>query len=159
MQKIYLSNVHLITRFLASLGFQACYYQLHRWVWIFVYVILQCPFAEVCMFRLDFESFNLLAGSTTVEADPGYGCQDEFNVNGLGTAQRIPIICGSNNGQHSKRCNQIFNQCDLNFLIHLTPVHHFWGLNSNLMVETKTIPEKELEVNPEVNPEVNYRLV
>ena len=117
------------------------------------------PFSDVSSLRLDFESFNLLAGSTTIEGDPGFGCQDEFNVNGLGTAQRIPIICGSNNGQHSKRCNQIFNQCDLNFLIHLTPVHHFWGLNSNLMVETKTIPEKELEVNPEVNPEVNYRLV
>ena len=61
-----------------------------------------CPFAEVCTLRLDFESFNLLAGSTTIEGDPGFGCQDEFNVNGLGTAQRIPIICGSNNGQHSK---------------------------------------------------------
>jgi len=55
---------------------------------------------EVCTLRLDFESFNLLAGSTTIEGDPGFGCQDEFNVNGLGTAQRIPIICGSNNGQH-----------------------------------------------------------
>ena len=66
------------------------------------------PFSDVSSLRLDFESFNLLAGSTTVEGDPGFGCQDEFNVNGLGTAQRIPIICGSNNGHHSKKTPTFF---------------------------------------------------
>ena len=60
---------------------------------------------EVCTLRLDFESFNLLAGSTTVEDDPGFSCQDEFTVAGLGTGQTIPIICGANNGQHSKAQN------------------------------------------------------
>ena len=54
----------------------------------------------VCSLRLDFESFNLLAGTSTVE-ETGFACQDEFSVAGLGTGQRIPIICGANNGQHS----------------------------------------------------------
>ena len=72
-------------------------------------------FPDVSSLRLDFESFNLLAGSTTVEGDPGFGCQDEFNVNGLGTAQRIPIICGSNNGHHSKKTPTFF----LTFTHHL----------------------------------------
>ena len=73
-------------------------------------------FPDVSSLRLDFESFNLLAGSTTVEGDPGFGCQDEFNVNGLGTAQRIPIICGSNNGHHSKKTPTFF----------LTFTHTIW---------------------------------
>jgi hypothetical protein len=55
----------------------------------------------VCSLRLDFESFNLLAGATTIE-ETGFDCQDEFTIAGLGTGQRIPVICGANNGQHSK---------------------------------------------------------
>ena len=57
--------------------------------------------SEVCTLRLDFESFNLLAGVNTIE-EVGFDCQDEFTVAGLGTGQRIPVICGANNGQHSK---------------------------------------------------------
>ena len=37
----------------------------------------------------------------TIE-EVGFDCQDEFTVAGLGTGQRIPVICGANNGQHSK---------------------------------------------------------
>ena len=58
-------------------------------------------FSEVCTLRLDFESFNLLAGTSTIE-ETGFDCQDEFTVSALGTGQRIPVICGANNGQHSK---------------------------------------------------------
>ena len=79
-------------------------------------------FPDVSSLRLDFESFNLLAGSTTVEGDPGFGCQDEFNVNGLGTAQRIPIICGSNNGHHSKKTPTFF----------LTFTHTIWIIGVQL---------------------------
>ena len=56
----------------------------------------------MCTLRLDFESFNLLAGTNTFE-EIGFECQDEFTVAGLGTGQRIPVICGANNGQHSKQ--------------------------------------------------------
>ena len=66
---------------------------------------------DVCTLRLDFESFNLLAGTTTVE-ETGFGCQDEFTVVSLGTGQQIPVICGANNGQHSKShaCAYFFDQ-------------------------------------------------
>ena len=65
---------------------------------LFSYII---TVSGVCTLRLDFESFNLLAGVNTIE-EVGFDCQDEFTVAGLGTGQRIPVICGANNGQHSK---------------------------------------------------------
>ena len=64
-------------------------------------LIIFSQFSGVCSLRLDFESFNLLAGATTIE-ETGFDCQDEFTIAGLGTGQRIPVICGANNGQHSK---------------------------------------------------------
>ena len=96
---------------------QTKYFSKKNSLLIYIFIHFFFPiFPDVSSLRLDFESFNLLAGSTTVEGDPGFGCQDEFNVNGLGTAQRIPIICGSNNGHHSKKTPTFF----------LTFTHTIW---------------------------------
>ncbi len=59
-------------------------------------------FLDICSLKLDFESFNILAGASTVEAT-GFSCQDTFQIQGLGTGQQIPIICGANNGHHGKK--------------------------------------------------------
>merc|ERR1739846_96730 len=56
------------------------------------YKIEKCD-PKVCTLRLDFESFTLLAGTGTLDADGT--CQDTFNVNGLTTGfSQIPTICG-----------------------------------------------------------------
>merc|ERR1712223_527548 len=62
------------------------------------YKIEKCD-PKVCTLRLDFESFTLLAGTGTLEADGT--CQDTFNVNGLTAGfSQIPTICGANTGEH-----------------------------------------------------------
>jgi len=62
------------------------------------YKIEKCD-PKVCTLRLDFESFTLLAGTDTLDADGA--CQDTFNVNGLTTGfSQIPTICGANTGEH-----------------------------------------------------------
>lgn len=75
------------------------------------YTVSKCS-TDVCYLRLDFETFNILgpasstepsAASTTVGAE----CQDAFKVttntgimSSITYGQSIPIICGTNTGQH-----------------------------------------------------------
>ena len=76
-------------------------------------------FTDVCSLRLDFEQFNLLAGATTVEPQ---ACQDSMTVSDvryisiiifkdqtlknyffqLASVAVVPVICGKNDGEHSK---------------------------------------------------------
>lgn len=63
-----------------------------------MFTIKKCD-AQVCTIRLDFESFNLLAGTGTTDALGD--CQDKFTIGGLSTKTApTPTICGSNAGQH-----------------------------------------------------------
>ena len=58
-------------------------------------------FIDVCNLRLDFENFDLLAGSGSTDLDSE--CRDKFEVSNLSTGNfRIPTLCGFNTGEHSK---------------------------------------------------------
>jgi len=49
--------------------------------------------------RLDFESFNTLAGTNTLDSTGD--CRDTFSIGGLSNeGNPTPVICGSNAGQH-----------------------------------------------------------
>merc|ERR1711981_1340771 len=62
------------------------------------YKIEKCD-PKVCTLRLDFESFTLLAGTDTLDAQGA--CQDTFQVTGVTTGfSQIPTICGANTGEH-----------------------------------------------------------
>jgi len=52
---------------------------------------------EVCTLRLDFESFNILAGTGTL--DSLSACQDSFEITNP-NLPGIPAICGDNTGEH-----------------------------------------------------------
>merc|ERR1712223_2342844 len=52
---------------------------------------------EVCTLRLDFESFNILAGTGTL--DSLSACQDSFTVTNP-NLPGLPAICGDNTGEH-----------------------------------------------------------
>ena len=58
-------------------------------------------FIDVCNLRLDFEKFDLLAGSGSTDLDSE--CRDKFEVSNLSTGNfRIPTLCGFNTGEHGK---------------------------------------------------------
>ena len=68
-------------------------------------------FIDVCNLRLDFEKFDLLAGSGSTDLDSE--CRDKFEVSNLSTGNfRIPTICGFNTGEHSKLFD--FSLCNSN---------------------------------------------
>jgi len=54
---------------------------------------------RICSLRLDFEQFNILAG--TGSTDPDSECQDTFRVTNMVSGNnRLPTICGFNTGDH-----------------------------------------------------------
>jgi hypothetical protein len=67
------------------------------------YKIKKCQ-DEVCSLRLDFETFNILAGTNSLDAAvaaaPLSNCRDTFVVSGLSNGGNYPTICGLNTGQH-----------------------------------------------------------
>lgn len=75
------------------------------------YTVSKCS-TDVCYIRLDFETFNILGPSVSSEPSAagttvGAECQDTFkvttNTGQISSAtygQSIPIICGTNTGQH-----------------------------------------------------------
>lgn len=72
--------------------------------------------SEVCSLRLDFHSFDILAGTgfdlAGVVVDSTGACQDTFsvdqNANGAGT----PVICGLNTNQHSKTLSSKYSELE-----------------------------------------------
>lgn len=70
-----------------------------RWVWgnPFFPILFKLNWISFWdFFRLDFEAFSIAGPNTQTVC-----ATDNFRVSG--TANRIPIICGQNVGQHSKR--------------------------------------------------------
>lgn len=70
-----------------------------RWVWRnpFFPILFKLNWISFWdFFRLDFEAFSIAGPNTQTVC-----ATDNFRVSG--TANRIPIICGQNVGQHSKR--------------------------------------------------------
>jgi hypothetical protein len=73
-------------------------------------------FLAVCDFRLDFESFDIAPPANTIETADDHACQDTFvamvntgspsgTASATGTTSSFnafPVICGNNQGQHSK---------------------------------------------------------
>merc|ERR1712062_267321 len=62
------------------------------------YTIKKCS-DEVCMVRLDFDSFTIRGPAATNEVTNGHNCQDSFTVTGT-SGLSSPTICGMNSGQH-----------------------------------------------------------
>ena len=66
-------------------------------------MFLQFFFADICWLRLDFETFSISGPRGSDELDGGLCSIDAFNVLGqIQTENSVPIICGENDGQHSK---------------------------------------------------------
>ena len=65
-------------------------------------------FSEVCTLRLDFESFDILAGTGNI--DSLSACQDSFTVTNP-NLPGLPAICGDNTGEHSKFFCQLHIWC------------------------------------------------
>ncbi|XP_040574106.2 uncharacterized protein [Lepeophtheirus salmonis] len=61
------------------------------------YTVNKCA-VNVCDLRLDFEMFSTSGPSATSEAAGG-ACVDMLTVT-VPTGQMVPVICGTNNGQH-----------------------------------------------------------
>ena len=55
--------------------------------------------ADICWFRLDFETFTILGPDNTAETDGGV-CKDKLTIT-VTTGQQIPEVCGTLTGQHS----------------------------------------------------------
>ena len=65
--------------------------------------LLSFVLSGVCTLRLDFESFDLLAGSGT--RDPESECRDVVRFSYTSSENHfnnLPTICGYNTGEHSK---------------------------------------------------------
>lgn len=68
------------------------------------YTVKKCD-NKVCTLRLDFDQFSL--NSWAVSKDEStFACLDSFEVT-TSSGQVIPVICGSNAGQHSKIVNNL----------------------------------------------------
>ena len=64
--------------------------------------LIYCYIADICQLRLDFDMFNIMGPSDTIETNGGQ-CQDDTFVvsQSPSTNAEVPILCGDNTGQHS----------------------------------------------------------
>ena len=66
------------------------------------YTINKCS-DDICWLRLDFETFNTVAPTDTIEETTGpaaYACNDPMTITTT-SGQSIPELCGDLTGQHS----------------------------------------------------------
>ena len=69
----------------------------------FVYSNKEIKFAEICVLRLDFDTFTLVGPSGTTLQAGGICTLDSFSVTGSSAVTAlVPKICGENSGHHSK---------------------------------------------------------
>ena len=81
----------------------------------------------MCSLRLDFLTFNTQAGNVALVAaavgDSAGACRDTFgvitNTNGAGA---VPVICGQNNGQHSKLLTKAILHFNIPYAHHHNPL-------------------------------------
>ena len=82
----------------------------------YLLICIYSSISEVCTLRLDFHSFDILAGTgfdvAAFTVDSTGACQDTFtvdqNANGAGT----PTICGLNTNQHSKTLSSKYSELE-----------------------------------------------